>query len=106
MKKLVFEYEDFKKVEMSSKNFKSETCDDVKTLSAPENCVYGTLASFSFDGVKIETTWSCGIDRYFEEVNCTNDHFQQTTNGYIISIEDVKHYFDSVENSVSDWLES
>lgn len=103
---LVFEYEDIDKVELSSKRFKTETCDDVKTLSAPENCVYGTLASFIFDGANIEATWSCGIDRYYEEVDCTNNHFQQTTNGYIITIDDVKHYFDTVQQSVSDWLDS
>ena len=90
-------------VETASRNLKSETCGPLESLSPPPHCFGAQLASVQYESENLEATWSCGVDRYYEKVDCSNEGFHHT-NGYTISIDDVKNYFDSVQNSVRDWF--
>ena len=104
VKKLNFFYADQSEQEVSSRYFKNENCTQEQSLSPPSYCFGAALTSFDFVENQLIATWSCGVDRYYEEVDCTNDHFQRLENTYRISISVVQSFFEDVQNSASTWL--
>ena len=53
---------------------------------------------------ELVAVWACGIDRFYDLMDCSNEKFKQIENRFQISISLVKDFLVDIQNTVEQWL--